>query len=68
MRWRAIVCCFALFGVLAFAQEDSEPQASAAAEPRAAAAGETDEAAPDEEFVPTKEVPADDEITFPVDI
>lgn len=68
MRWRAIVCWFALFGALAFAQEDSDPEASAAAESRAAAAGETEEEAPDEEFVPTKEVPADDEVTFPVDI
>ena len=68
MVWRAIFFCFALFAVLAFAQESSEPESSSDSKPTEAAPEQPTETASDEEFVPTKEVPADDEVTFPVDI
>lgn len=68
MPWRSIVLSFALFGVFALAQESSDSEATADAEQTEAAPEQPSEAASDEEFVPTKEVPADDEVTFPVDI
>jgi len=68
MLWRAIVLSFAFFGVLVFAQENSDSEAAADAEQSETATEEASESATDEGFVPTKEVPADDEITFPVNI
>jgi hypothetical protein len=68
MLWRSTVLPLALCGVLAVAQEDSNSEAATEAEQVEAASDEPSEAVSDDEFVPTKEVPADDEITFPVDI
>ena len=67
IRWRAVwvgVFAFFLVGGTALAQE--APQDPPAESPDDVGA---DEAGPgDDVFIPTEEVPADEEITFPVNI
>jgi len=67
MRWLPMLCTF-LLATLAVAQDnpDQEPTAEAATEQSAEEAGE--DATSDEDFVPTKEIPADEEVAFPVNI
>ena len=66
MLWRTTLVCLLIAG-WAFAQDTSEPEA--AAEPTEEQAADTgDEEADLDDFIPTKEVPADEEVTFPVDI
>jgi hypothetical protein len=56
MALLAVIC---VYGVLASAQEAEQPPA------------ENDEITPggaDDVFIPTEEIPVDEEVTFPVDI
>lgn len=66
MLWRSILACLGLFAILASAQESPDSETSSDSQPTETATEQSSDS--DEGFVPTKEVPADDEITFPVDI
>ncbi len=66
--WRLVILSFML-ATVAVAQDSQDPEA-AAEEPTAEQSADEDaeEVLLDDDFVPTKEIPADQEVAFPVDI
>ena len=69
MRQVALILWIAVFSLSLTAQEQSEQeQAATESDEPAEAAEDQPEYASDEDFIPTEEIPADKEVTFPADI
>jgi hypothetical protein len=79
-RFSLLAVALAGIAALAFAQDESVPPnaagdqaADTARQPPKRSAGDENRDLPnpapeDDEFIPTEEIPADEEVTFPVDI
>jgi hypothetical protein len=67
MTWRPIFFVF-LLATMAVAQDSPDQEATAESGTEASAEEAAEDGPSDQDFVPTKEIPADEEVTFPVNI